>query len=222
MERILAAVSAPNRARLMGWLEGRPASGGGYLLKRPLDVVMALLMLLAAAPLFPLIALAIKLEDGGPVFFRQVRWGLNGTRFRVCKFRSMRVQREQVVQPATVGDDRCTRIGRFLRSMALDELPQLVGVLRGDMSFVGPRPLAVGEARFRAHHSLEKGRSRHFAVRIDPHLADHTKAIHLRVQRAESIRENLRKHWHNAIREIYRRTATRGFLVKARTNSYIV
>lgn len=119
-----------------------------YTLKRCIDVALAGTMLLLTAPLFVLIAVAIKLEDGGPVFFTQERWGRWGERFRVHKFRSMRSGPvEVVVKPAGRNDARVTRVGRVLRGMALDELPQLWSVLRGDMSFVGPRPLAVGEAR---------------------------------------------------------------------------
>jgi len=100
--------------------------------------------LLFFAPLLLLVALLIKLESSGPVFFRQARGGLNGQAFTIFKFRSMRVQEngDKVVQ-ARRDDDRITAIGRFIRKTSIDELPQLLNVLRGDMSIVGPRPHAL-------------------------------------------------------------------------------
>jgi lipopolysaccharide/colanic/teichoic acid biosynthesis glycosyltransferase len=117
------------------------------VLKRPFDVALAGLMLLISAPAWAAIALAIKLEDGGPVFYRQERWGRHQTRFCVLKFRSMvpNSDRDFGVRQAGVGDRRVTRVGAFMRAAGLDELPQLVNILRGDMSFVGPRALATDE-----------------------------------------------------------------------------
>jgi UDP-GlcNAc:undecaprenyl-phosphate GlcNAc-1-phosphate transferase len=114
------------------------------LLKRPLDLVLSSLMLLMALPVGLIIALAIKLEDGGPVFFRQERWGRGGTRFWVYKFRSM-VPNADRYRQASENDSRITRVGRKLRAMGLDELPQLINIWKGEMSFVGPRALVVGE-----------------------------------------------------------------------------
>jgi lipopolysaccharide/colanic/teichoic acid biosynthesis glycosyltransferase len=117
------------------------------MLKRPCDIALAVAMLLLSAPAWPAVALAIKLEDHGPVFYRQERWGRNQTRFQVLKFRSM-VQssdRDFGVRQATENDQRVTRVGRFLRATGLDELPQLLNILRGDMSFVGPRALSTVE-----------------------------------------------------------------------------
>ena len=90
---------------------------------------------------------SVKAEDGGPVFFRQERVGLNGRMFMALKFRSMRPDAEAGVGAiqATEGDPRVTRIGRLMRATAMDELPQLWNILRGDMSFVGPRALRPGE-----------------------------------------------------------------------------
>ena len=117
-------------------------------LKRPFDFVLASLGLLFSAPLWPLIALAIKLEDGGPVFFEHERWGRKGRIIRVRKFRTMvthaDAQYGQV--PARERDPRVTRTGVVLRRMGLDELPQLLSIWRGDMSLVGPRALAIGES----------------------------------------------------------------------------
>jgi lipopolysaccharide/colanic/teichoic acid biosynthesis glycosyltransferase len=116
-------------------------------LKRPLDVTLSSLMLILSAPVSLLIALAIKLEDGGPVFYRQERWGRGGTRFRAYKFRTMVPHSDKVfgIKQATENDERITRVGRVLRAMGLDELPQMISIFLGEMSFVGPRALAVGE-----------------------------------------------------------------------------
>ena len=117
------------------------------LLKRPLDVVLSTIMLILSAPFSLLIALAIKLEDGGPVLYAQERWGHGGDKFKVHKFRTMvpNSDEEFGLKQAKVNDHRMTRVGRLLRPAGLDELPQLLNILRGDMSFVGPRALAVGE-----------------------------------------------------------------------------
>ena len=117
------------------------------MLKRAFDIALSGAGLVASAPLWAAFAAAIKLEDGGPVFFRQERVGLGGHPFMAVKFRSMRPDAESGVGAiqATEQDPRVTRIGRFLRSTAMDELPQLWNILRGDMSFVGPRALRPGE-----------------------------------------------------------------------------
>jgi lipopolysaccharide/colanic/teichoic acid biosynthesis glycosyltransferase len=108
--------------------------------KRLLDMVGSLVGLLLLALPGALVALAIRVDSPGPVFFRQERVGRHGRPFRIHKFRTMRVDAERAGQ-LTVGDDqRVTRVGRFLRAHRLDELPQLIDVLRGDMSLVGPRP----------------------------------------------------------------------------------
>jgi len=100
-------------------------------------------MLLASAPVFLVVPLLIRLEDGGSVFFKQQRWGRGGRTFTVWKFRTMRPHAG--TGPAIENDRRITKIGSFLRRTGLDELPQLAAIFRGEMSFVGPRPLAVGE-----------------------------------------------------------------------------
>jgi lipopolysaccharide/colanic/teichoic acid biosynthesis glycosyltransferase len=117
------------------------------LLKRPLDFFLSLFMLSMSAPVSLLIAIAIKLEDNGPVFYRQRRWGRQGKNFSVLKFRTMIPDADQKfgLQQAGVNDRRITRVGRILRATGLDELPQIINILRGEMSFVGPRALAVGE-----------------------------------------------------------------------------
>jgi lipopolysaccharide/colanic/teichoic acid biosynthesis glycosyltransferase len=121
------------------------------MIKRLFDASLAGMGLLVSVPLWLVIPLAIKLEDRGPVFFPQARVGLNGRVFKALKFRSMRPDAEALTGPvqATENDPRVTRIGRVLRATAMDELPQLVNILVGDMSFVGPRPLRPGELEVR-------------------------------------------------------------------------
>lgn len=110
--------------------------------KRCFDLFCAVLLLTLAAPVLLLVAIAIKLESAGPVLFRQVRVGLNGKTFVIYKFRSMRQDAEFHAGPAWAKerDDRATRIGAWLRRLHIDEIPQAINVLRGEMSFVGPRP----------------------------------------------------------------------------------
>ena len=115
--------------------------------KRAFDVSLSALGLLISSPLWAIIALAVKAEDGGSVFFAQERVGRFGRPFRALKFRSMRPDAEArtgAIQ-AVADDPRVTRVGRLLRATAMDELPQLWNILRGDMSFVGPRALRPGE-----------------------------------------------------------------------------
>ncbi len=122
-----------------------PLQGWTSLVKRGMDIAVAaagLMVLTFVVPVFPLIALAIWLEDRGSVLYRQERMGLDGRPFMIWKFRSMRADAEGTTGPvwATRDDDRRTRLGSLLRRWSLDELPQLWNVLRGDMSLVGPRP----------------------------------------------------------------------------------
>ena len=121
-----------------------PQARGGY--KRPFDLALLALALVLLAPLWavllPAVALAVRLEDGGPALYRQARLGRGGTVFRMLKFRTMGVGAEAETGPvwSAPGDPRVTRVGRVLRAFHLDELPQAVNVLRGEMSLVGPRP----------------------------------------------------------------------------------
>jgi sugar transferase (PEP-CTERM system associated) len=112
------------------------------ILKRIIDLGCAVIGLVMSLPIMMLVALAIRLDSKGPILYRQTRVGLRGKCFKVLKFRSMRVDAEagQGAQWAVDRDPRVTRIGRFLRKYRLDELPQFVNVIRGEMSFVGPRP----------------------------------------------------------------------------------
>ncbi|MFA6593827.1 MAG: sugar transferase [Candidatus Buchananbacteria bacterium] len=111
------------------------------LLKRLIDIILAVIGLMVTAPLVPLIALIIKLESPGPIIFRQIRVGKNGKEFLAKKFRSMvRDAEKNGAQWATKNDARVTRFGRIMRKTRLDEVPQLLNVLRGEMSLIGPRP----------------------------------------------------------------------------------
>lgn len=128
------------------------------LVKRIFDIVMALLALIILSPVFILIAILIKLDDRGPVFYKHKRVGKNGKIIYVYKFRSMVVNADEIFSHFTEeqikefekyykleNDPRITKIGDFLRKTSLDELPQLVNILKGDMSFVGPRPVVSKE-----------------------------------------------------------------------------
>lgn len=111
------------------------------LAKRFCDIAGSLLLLVVLLPLFLLIAILIKLDSSGPVFFRHYRIGKNGIPFMLWKFRSMRVEVPKYeVSPRSAVDVRLTRVGRLIRRMSVDEMPQLMNVLKGDMSLVGPRP----------------------------------------------------------------------------------
>jgi lipopolysaccharide/colanic/teichoic acid biosynthesis glycosyltransferase len=117
-------------------------------MKRLFDVLVSAAGLLVFAPVAAVVAAAIRLDDGGPVLFTQPRVGRKGRVFTAYKFRSMVPDAERATGPvqATPEDPRITRVGRVLRATAMDELPQLWNILRGDMSVVGPRPLRPGEA----------------------------------------------------------------------------
>lgn len=142
----------------------RPTQSGQLIdLVRWLDLCFATLLLIFVAPLMGLVALVIKLSDGGPVFFGQVRIGEGGREFRCWKFRSMVVDAQSKLEVYLAShpeahaeweadhklrrDPRTTSFGRFLRSSSIDELPQLLNVIRGDMSLVGPRPIVHAEIK---------------------------------------------------------------------------
>jgi lipopolysaccharide/colanic/teichoic acid biosynthesis glycosyltransferase len=137
------------------------------MLKRLFDVVLSGVGLVVSMPVWALCALAVKLEDGGPVFFSQERVGKNGRVFHVLKFRSMIPDAEAHVGAlqAREGDARITRVGRWMRATAMDELPQLLSIFRGDMSFVGPRALRPGEIEV-------QGDGRHVALEDVPGFSE--------------------------------------------------
>ncbi len=124
----------------------RPISGIDQLLKRAEDLLLGSLALVVLCPLLAAVALAVRFDSAGPILFRQEREGFNNHRFRILKFRTMYADRcdTRLISQATRDDPRVTRIGRILRRLSLDELPQLFNVLQGSMSLVGPRPHAPG------------------------------------------------------------------------------
>lgn len=134
----------------------RAAKVQGPSVKRIFDVLLSGAGLVCSAPLWALIALAIKLEDGGPVFYAQDRVGQGCRRFRSWKFRTMVADSDQKFGPlqASDGDPRVTRVGRIVRPIALDELPQLWCIFEGDMSFVGPRALLPAEIEINGNGEL--------------------------------------------------------------------
>ncbi len=145
---VIAAIAWAGSNRDTGPRRGR---GRALFLKRPFDVILSSVGLLLSAPLWAAIPLSIWLEDRGPVFYAQDRVGRNGRIFKALKFRSMVKDAETASGPvqAVADDPRVTRVGRLLRASAMDELPQLVNIFKGDMSFVGPRALRPNEKEVR-------------------------------------------------------------------------
>jgi sugar transferase (PEP-CTERM system associated) len=153
-----------------GWLIFGDGFNQGMLrsaVKRVFDLVSSLLLLIASMPVMLVTAVLIKLESSGPMFYTQERVGLNGSTFKVIKFRSMRQDAEKDGRPqwATKNDSRVTRVGNFIRKVRIDELPQLFNVLRGEMSMVGPRPerpffvdeLVANIPYYAVRHSVKPG-----------------------------------------------------------------
>lgn len=142
------------------------------VLKRGADLAVAAMALLLLAPLLLLLALVVRLDSAGPVLFRQQRVGLGGQPFAMLKFRSMVVEAPRLGGYSTApGDPRITRSGRWLRRLSLDELPQLLNVLRGDMSLVGPRPDVPAQ---RSGYSEYEWQQRH---RVRPGITGLAQAI---------------------------------------------
>ena len=144
---------------------------GSYQLKRMLDIVVASLAMIGLFPVFVITALAIYVENPGPIFYSQVRVGKDGRHFRFHKFRSMVVGADRMKKELAADnessdgvifkmkdDPRITRVGRFIRKFSIDELPQLANVLKGDMSLVGPRPALPSEV---AEYTLEERKRLH-------------------------------------------------------------
>ena len=143
-----------------------PFYGADGMLKQLFDFVFSLSVIVFLSPLLLLVALAVKLSSPGPVIFKQRRYGLNGKRFEVYKFRSMHVgHKDSDIKQATRGDARITAVGRFIRRTSIDELPQFFNVLKGDMSVVGPRPHTVAHneyyrkavKRYMVRHKVKPG-----------------------------------------------------------------
>ena len=135
---------------------GGQSSGHGYLLKRPFDILLASVGLLIASPLWLLFSVAIKLGDRGPILFTQDRWGKDKGRVRVYKFRTMVPNAVELFGhlQARENDPRVTRVGKFLRATSLDEMPQLLNIAKGDMSWVGPRALPIDEVQVQEEGDL--------------------------------------------------------------------
>ena len=132
-----------NEHNAIGWTPSIKRGRGSAAAKRAFDIVLSGAALLALLPGLLLIALAVMIETPGPALFRQRRTGIDGKVFTILKFRSMTVAEDgEHIAHATRNDKRVTRVGQFLRQTSLDELPQLINVLRGDMAVVGPRPHA--------------------------------------------------------------------------------
>src|SRR3954453_4315644 len=136
MPKLPRSTSSATSSMASGTIPSRPA--------KPHPDRLKIMHLFPDRPLLVLIALVIRLDSNGPALFTETRTGLNGKKFRIYKFRTMTVQEDgAVVQQATQGGPRVTRIGRILRKTSLDELPQLLNVIRGEMALVGPRPHAL-------------------------------------------------------------------------------
>lgn len=135
--------------------------------RRVFDVILAVAGLIIASPLMMLVALAIRAESGGPVLFRQERVGLGGRLFRIRKFRTMVIDAERLgIHVTATTDSRITGVGRFLRRYKLDELPQLLDVLVGNMSIVGPRPEVPQYVKFWPEEARRK------ILRVRPGITD--------------------------------------------------
>jgi lipopolysaccharide/colanic/teichoic acid biosynthesis glycosyltransferase len=153
-------------ARTGGRLATHPVSHRVYLAcKRAIDLIACVFALPVLLPLFALIALAIRLDTPGPVLFTQLRTGRDGTRFRMYKFRTM-VQNAEELKPLlqhlsivpwpdfkVIDDPRVTRVGRLLRKASLDELPQLINVMLGEMTLIGPRPTSFAPSTYQLWHT---------------------------------------------------------------------
>ena len=160
-----------------------PLSGYESAVKRMFDLVVAASLLLLLAPLLAVTALAIKLDSPGPVIFRQRRGGFDNREFMIFKFRTMTVLEDAgVIAQARREDPRVTRVGRALRRTSIDELPQLLNVLRGEMSLVGPRPHAV------AHDEVYQGQIANYALRnhVKPGLTGAAQVVGLRGETRET------------------------------------
>ena len=124
-----------------------------HFLKRFFDIVFALLLLIPLAPIMLIVAIAIKLDSKGPAIFKQVRSGKNNKEFMLYKFRSMSCNNDFYDKTK---EDQVTKVGSFIRKTSLDELPQLINILKGEMSFIGPRPWVVDYAKYFTEHQMRR------------------------------------------------------------------
>lgn len=182
-------------------LSESPLIGMRLLLKAAEDKILSVFILILITPILLLVAIAIKLDSPGPIFFRQNRAGWSGKTFKIWKFRSMYVHKENPdkLKQAEKNDSRITRVGAFIRKTSLDELPQIFNVLNGDMSLVGPRPHAIQHDKeysqrifdYFARHHIKPGITGLAQVRG---LRGETKDIDAMIQRIESDIEYI-NHW---------------------------
>jgi Undecaprenyl-phosphate glucose phosphotransferase len=176
-------------------VSGRPEDEARAMSKRVQDVVIGSVALVLTAPIMAVVALAVKLDSPGPIFFKQRRHGFNNEDILVWKFRSMRHDRrdEGALSQITRGDSRVTRVGRFIRKTSLDELPQLFNVLKGEMSLVGPRPhsptMRTGNveshrlvAEYAHRHRIKPGMTGWAAIRGSRGAVDTPEAVQRRVR----------------------------------------
>ncbi|MGB7816892.1 MAG: undecaprenyl-phosphate glucose phosphotransferase [Methylotenera sp.] len=181
-------------------LSETPLIGVRLFLKAAEDKLLSILILIIISPILLLVAIAVKLDSPGPIFFRQNRTGWSGKSFRIWKFRSMYVHQEEAgkLKQAEKNDSRITRVGAFIRKTSLDELPQIFNVLNGDMSLVGPRPHAVQHDEeysrrifdYFARHHIKPGITGLAQVRG---FRGETKDINQMIQRIESDIEYINK-----------------------------
>ena len=142
-DMIQARIDTVNGVPVVGVCE-TPFLGLNGLVKRISDIVLSAIILVLISPVLLALAIGVKMSSPGPVLFKQHRYGLDGSKILVYKFRSMKVHKEEsFVKQATKDDDRITKFGQFIRKTSLDELPQFINVFQGRMSIVGPRPHAV-------------------------------------------------------------------------------
>lgn len=179
-------------------------TGSDFLIKRCFDFCFALAFILFASPIYLFVALLIRLDSRGPVFYKQTRIGLHGKEFKVWKFRTMVTNADQMLKELEAknemkdgvlfkmkNDPRITRVGKLLRQYSLDELPQLFNVVRGEMSLVGPRPLPVRDVeRFSKHHFIRQevlpGITGFWQVAGRSDITDFDRVVSLDVQYIES------------------------------------
>jgi len=204
----------------------------GYLfVKRLLDIVFSLLFILIFWPIMLITALAIKIEDRGPVIFKQLRVTKNEKTFNIYKFRSMVVDADDVenygVRPTTVGDSRITHVGKVIRAFRLDELPQLLNILKGDMSFVGPRPERIEHVQkyeadlpeFKYRHMVRGGLTGYAQVygKYNTSAEDKLKLDLLYIMNAGLLMDL--KLFLLTVRTVFQKESTDGFEIKQAENT---